>query len=274
MYSGVSSIVSFTGRLLYSDYIWSSSSPDGFEILIRNRETGALVRKSLETGENASDGEYQKIRIFKKQVCKYPLLNRIAAIPFIGPIAGIMRIGLSVIHVIGHLFLSIWNKEHIPHVIKGGFECLRGVIELIPVIGRIWTWHKDALIVDCAGQALFEKDHQRYYFEDSKSLGIKLVDSVRARYFLYKISNPNNMDHIDELLGGPGVDQYYFDREMKQKIEGTESGQILFTFHPEDRTSFQAFSNIQREWPDTVHAALFGSSHDGNLLAVKPWKYR
>ena len=76
-------------------------------------------------------------------------LNRMAQIPVIGIIAGITRVALGALHTIGHLFKALitQNKGHLWHAAKGGCEMIRGLIETIPVIGRIFAntygirWH-------------------------------------------------------------------------------------------------------------------------------------
>lgn len=70
-----------------------------------------------------------------------PFLNQLSTINIIGIAAGIIRMALAIIHCIGHLFATIltFNKGHLFHVAKGGCEFLRGFIEAIPFIGRIFA---------------------------------------------------------------------------------------------------------------------------------------
>lgn len=75
-----------------------------------------------------------------------PALNHLAAVPVVGILAGGIRIALAIIHILGHSLaaLVLWDRGHLPHVIKGGAELVRGVIEVIPVIGRLFSWVYDA----------------------------------------------------------------------------------------------------------------------------------
>lgn len=69
-------------------------------------------------------------------------LNQLVRIPFIGIVAGLARIALGIIHTVGHLVgaLLTFKKGHLFHAAKGSCEILRGVIETIPVIGRIFAY--------------------------------------------------------------------------------------------------------------------------------------
>ncbi len=64
-------------------------------------------------------------------------LNELATQPIIGRAGGILRMALSVIHSLGHLFMALvtWNKGHCVHAAKGACEFLRGLIEAIPFLG-------------------------------------------------------------------------------------------------------------------------------------------
>jgi hypothetical protein len=75
-------------------------------------------------------------------VQKNSMLNNLSQIPFVGILAGIGRMALGIIHSIGHLFAYLLkqDKGHLYHAAKGGCEILRGGIEAIPVIGRIFSW--------------------------------------------------------------------------------------------------------------------------------------
>jgi len=68
-------------------------------------------------------------------------LNTCSKIPFIGIVAGITRAALGIIHVIGHVFAAAVTRDkgHLYHALKGSCEVLRGLIESIPVIGRIFS---------------------------------------------------------------------------------------------------------------------------------------
>lgn len=75
-------------------------------------------------------------------VQKNSLLNNLSQIPFVGILAGIARVVLGVIHSLGHLlaYLGTVDRGHLYHAGKGGCEILRGAIEAIPVLGRIFSW--------------------------------------------------------------------------------------------------------------------------------------
>ena len=72
---------------------------------------------------------------------KDSLLNKCAKIPFVGIVAGIARMALGILHTLGHLFAALvtLNKGHLYHAAKGACEILRGGIEALPIIGRIFA---------------------------------------------------------------------------------------------------------------------------------------
>ncbi len=75
---------------------------------------------------------------------QHPLLNSLSKIYFIGMAAGVIRMALAAIHTVGHLLAAAltWDKGHCYHAAKGGCEFLRGLIEAIPVAGRIFArWY-------------------------------------------------------------------------------------------------------------------------------------
>lgn len=74
-------------------------------------------------------------------VRKNSLLNDLVQIPVIGIVAGITRMALGIIHCICHLYAYAisGNNGHLYHTNKGLAEILRGTIETIPVIGRIFA---------------------------------------------------------------------------------------------------------------------------------------
>lgn len=99
---------SLTGSLLYSDYA----------------DRGTQMNSHIP--ENAS---------------KDSVLNKATRIPVVGIVAGVARVALGAIHAVGHLFAALitQNKGHLWHAAKGGCEMLRGIIEAIPVVGRIFA---------------------------------------------------------------------------------------------------------------------------------------
>lgn len=68
-------------------------------------------------------------------------LNIAAKIPLVGVVAGVVRIALAIIHTVGHLFAALvtFKEDHLWHAAKGACELLRGLIETIPIIGRIFA---------------------------------------------------------------------------------------------------------------------------------------
>jgi hypothetical protein len=68
-------------------------------------------------------------------------LNELSRIPFIGSIAGTLRMALAAIHSLGHLLAAALtgNKGHLYHAAKGGCEYVRGYIEETAMIGRIFA---------------------------------------------------------------------------------------------------------------------------------------
>lgn len=112
-----------------------------------------------------------------------PLLNHLAAVPVVGSLAGGIRVALAVIHILGHSLAAVvlWNREHLFHVIKGGAELIRGIIEVIPVIGRIFSWTYDA---------------QLPWFHDCGA-----HTQERATFFLVKVYNPVHLTNGDQAFG-------------------------------------------------------------------------
>lgn len=116
-----------------------------------------------------------------------PLLNRVTAIPVIGHLGALLRIVLSILHMIGHSLAAVIFRDsgHLAHVAKGGAELLRGIIEFIPIGGRIFVWGYDTR--DC-----------------STGLVPQYFKVEVGRYFLIKIYNPNEPDRVDQYLTRKG----------------------------------------------------------------------
>jgi hypothetical protein len=70
-------------------------------------------------------------------------LNELSRIYVIGIAAGVTRMALATIHTLGHLFAAAitFDKGHCFHAAKGACEFLRGLIEAIPIAGRIFANH-------------------------------------------------------------------------------------------------------------------------------------
>jgi hypothetical protein len=144
---------SYTGQIIYSDCY--------------REERGTL----------ASEGVVQQI----------PYLNQLAGVPFIGCLAGLTRMVISIIHCLGHLILAAIyrDKGHLYHAAKGAAEALRGLIEAIPLVGRIFVWAHDPsgmrkAFMLCGGHA---------------------PSPVQRSFFLIQITDPSSRDLIDRAEG-------------------------------------------------------------------------
>lgn len=71
----------------------------------------------------------------------HPFLNRWAQIPVLGRLAGLTRMALAIVHILGHLFCGLitWKKGHFSHALKGTCEFVKGWIELIPFVGYFFA---------------------------------------------------------------------------------------------------------------------------------------
>jgi hypothetical protein len=103
-----------------------------------------LVGVVVENRTPSCTGSYLYSDFVRKDgiIQKNSLLNNLSQIPFVGILAGIARIALGIIHTLGHLltYLIEQDRGHLYHAAKGGCEILRGGIEAIPLIGRIFAW--------------------------------------------------------------------------------------------------------------------------------------
>lgn len=127
----------------------------------------------------------------KPEITIMPTLNKGAAIPFFGHVAATGRIALAIIHIAGHTFAAIifWDMGHLCHVAKGGAELLRGLIEITPIVGRIFVWNYDSRDPLCSHKC---SEETGYY----------------SSYFLIKIYNPDQPDLIDHHLAQKGKHPY------------------------------------------------------------------
>lgn len=145
------SVSSITGSLFYSDQIWKSC--------------------------RSCQGLCENLGV--------PFLNQLANVPIIGRITGLVRIILAPIHIVGHLIASLVtrNVEHLCHVLKGLTELLRGILEIIPIIGEIFSWCYNPSLINCDLSHRNDTDWVKH-----------------SNFFLVKIYNPDQPDQIDEMM--------------------------------------------------------------------------
>jgi len=112
---------------------------------------------------------------------KNSVLNIAAQIPVIGIVAGATRVALGAIHTIGHLFAALitQNKGHLWHAAKGGWEMLRGIIEAIPVVGRIFA---------------------NIYIRTPVYDSLPQIKSPSWSWWMIKMYNPEKADGLDLLM--------------------------------------------------------------------------
>lgn len=154
-----------------------------------------------------------------------PLLNRLARIPVIGRLAGIARVAISIIHIVGHAIaaLVLWDKQHLPHVAKGATELVRGLIESIPIVGFIFALKYDrGPMID----GFDEHEHNKIsaYHENCNKNEYR-----KSRFFLIKIYNPNQ---IDQLAIFDPITQLSVDSK-KLNIEDLRAGKNINLFCPQ-----------------------------------------
>jgi hypothetical protein len=134
----------------------------------------------FETQVESITGEYLYSDFAMGKGEKDTLLNRLVRMPFIGILAGVVRVALGIIHTVGHLLASIFTckKGHLFHAAKGGCEILRGLIEMIPIIGRIFA--------GCYGAP----------YHDSSDY----MDIGSRAWWMIKIYNPTKPDGLDQWM--------------------------------------------------------------------------
>ena len=110
-----------------------------------------------------------------------PYLNKVAQIPVIGIVAGITRVALGALHTLGHLFAALitQNKGHLWHAAKGGCEMIRGLIEAIPLVGRIFA---NTYGIPCSLDYLFSLTDNRFC------------------WWMIKMYNPEKPDALDSFV--------------------------------------------------------------------------
>ncbi|KAF3361460.1 hypothetical protein PHSC3_001834 [Chlamydiales bacterium STE3] len=106
-----------------------------------NITLGLLHGMVMETKVESFTGKYLYSDFATGKAEKDTTLNTLTKVPFIGIVAGIARVALGIIHTVGHLLgaLFTFDKGHLFHASKGMCEILRGFIETLPIIGRIFA---------------------------------------------------------------------------------------------------------------------------------------
>lgn len=123
----------------------------------------------------------------QKNIYQTTFLNEFACLPVVGRLAGLIRMALAVIHIIGHCFamLGTLDKGHLFHAAKGACEFARGAIEIIPIIGFIFSMNTTSIYpLDFRSICYYDCDLDR----DPKTTGF---------FFLIKIYNPRHADLVD-----------------------------------------------------------------------------
>lgn len=117
-----------------------------------------------------------------------PCLNCFAKVPLLGNIAGIIRMALSIIHIVGHLLAACvtWDKGHLIHAAKGCTEFLRGLIESIPIVGQIFA--------QC-----YNPGHDWCFWNDPgfENGDPDYTPEQSASWWMIKIYNPQKPDYLD-----------------------------------------------------------------------------
>lgn len=153
-------ITSLTGPYFYSDQAFG-------------------IQKFLDIDLTITRGREEFKHIGSYTEIQDPALNKLARIPLLGIVAGIGRIALGVIHILGHLLAAPFAREqgNLGHAAKGGCEIVRGGIESIPIIGRIFvnTYSPDS--------------------HTAKSIG---RISCSGNYFMMNIYNASRPDTLDQ----------------------------------------------------------------------------
>lgn len=132
--------------------------------LLHDLTRGIVVETTTETWTGKLF--YSDRIVYENYFPNQSTLNELTTIIVIGIAAGIARMALAIIHSIGHLFAALitWNKGHLIHAAKGGCEFLRGFIEAIPFLGRVFSL---------------------YY-------------NSKGYWWMIKIYNPNHPDSLDK----------------------------------------------------------------------------
>lgn len=102
----------------------------------------------------------------------------LAKLPVVGIAAGVGRFVVALFHTIGHLFAALFtkNKGHLAHSLKGCCEMGKGLIESLPIIGRLFGMSQ-------LPSPLPLETHE--YF---------------ASFFIVKLYNPKKIDAVDAVF--------------------------------------------------------------------------
>ena len=164
-----------------------------------------------------------------------PFLNRFANVPVFGRLAGVCRVALAIIHSLGHLFAALCtqNKDHLKHAVKGGTELLRGMIEMIPVIGLLFSWVVNATFD-------LRPNHSTYSYSNT--------------FFLVKLTNQSQLDKIDALYVAQKMHPQSEQLENKFALEHEKI--ILPYLNGKLKNYEKAWDNV--EYPCTSHFMRVG----------------
>lgn len=185
---------SYTGQILYSDVYCETlgclgrsidATGEGIDVG-RDSITGKRVHR---TNNRWLDEDGKSLPPKPDNLVEKPFLNKWAAIPIIGCLAGITRMVLAIFHILGHLLAAIFTCDsgHLGHAAKGVAEFVRGLIETIPIIGRIFVWIYDPPAFNPLGIT---------FYNDRVN--------VECCFFIVKIYNPNQLDKIDLYFAKKG----------------------------------------------------------------------
>ena len=119
-----------------------------------------------------------------QQVSLDSTLNQGARMPVVGILAGIARMALAIIHTVGHLFAAAatLEKGHLYHALKGCCEFVRGMIEAIPIVGRVFS----------------------YYYSSPKVSQADSQENIRS-WWIIKMYHPKHPDPLDMVMQGWGL---------------------------------------------------------------------
>lgn len=112
---------------------------------MQNLAMGYVVETTAKsfTG-NLLYSDYLNVKDYDRDIEQTTFLNMLAYVPVLGIVTGVARIALGIIHVLGHLVLaavcSSTSKGHLYHAAKGLIEIGVGCIEAMPIVGRVYAW--------------------------------------------------------------------------------------------------------------------------------------